>query len=699
MAFNEKADQLVQQGNVHFEKKEWTEAQRYYDEAIIIDPDNFDAWYNKGLVFSRLENYEEALKNYGRAAEMRPAEPDVWLARGDAFIKLSKPNEALKSYEKALEIDSHAPNALHGKAIALHNLGQYDKAITFYDKLLTTEPGNKYAWRNKGLIFSNLKKYEESLEFYDKSIAIDPEYAPVWDDKAAALYALERSDDAIRCSDVAIRIDPKRSSSWIRKGDTLFQKKDYPGALECYEVVANIDQSNVWAWSSKGNELLSLDLDQALVYFNRAIAKNPAWAWAWEGKGSALRKLNRHQEAITAYDKAIELDTNYAEAWLHKGDLLFEFKKYDAAIEQYRKLTEIDANYGWIWIAKGNALFGLTQYQEAIKLYDEALKHDGKNVEAWGNRGACYENLDKVDEARNSYGKAIALKPDYSWALLSQGNLFFNKEKKYDKAIEFYDRALEASNNEEVWAASNKAVALAKLGKEKESQEQHRRTIRLAEAVIAKNSDDVEAWAVKGISLMRLRELDAAEFSFKEAVRINPEHINALTYFSEFYSDYKLDFAEGLKRLQKLNKIENSVSAKTNLVEILLKTGHFDQARTHAFQALEHAQISQPYACVLRFFVAASFLLDPSHSDNTQLDNFLNYYRDVNPKIGPEDWTFRGLIYAIQNSEVAPHAKFLLLTMIDFIQGRIDSQTLSFFREPQTTIGVTHHQSVESLDA
>jgi len=603
--------------------------------------------------------------------------------KGDAFMESNEPDEALKSYDKALRIDPNAFDALHGKAMVLHNLGRYNDAIAFYDKALDIEPRNQYAWRNKGLVFSNLKKYKEAIKLYDRSIAIDPEYAPVLDDKTAALYALKRYDDALECSDKAIRIDPLRSSSWIRKGDTLFQKKDYHAALKCYETASDINQSDVWAWSSKGSELLSLDPDQALVYFDRAIEKHPGWAWAWEGRALALGKLKRYEEAIAGYDKAINLDPNYAEAWLHKGDLLFESAKYDAAIEQYRQLTEIDADYLWIWSSKGNALIELAEYQKAIEFYDEAIKQDRENFEAWGNRGFCYDKLENVDEARNSYDEAITLKPDYSWALVNQGNLFFGAEQ-YDEAIRFYDKALKSSP-EEVWASYNKALALAKLGKEKASQDQYRKALEHAEAITTKNSDNSDAWAVKGESLLKLGELDAAEVSFKEAVRINPRNVNALIALCEIYSDYKFDFDEGLKLAQQANGVDDSLSTKSNLAENLLKTHKYDQARTQAFQALAYPRVRQPYACLLRFFVAASFLLDRSNIKNERFDEFLTYYRSINFTFGSADWTSNGLICAIQNTEVSPHTKFLLLTMIDVMQGRIDMQTLSFFRKPQTT--------------
>src|SRR5271157_692852 len=82
------------------------EALKAYDKAIEINPQNTDAWNNKGDALSKQNKYDEALKAFDKAIEINPQNTDAWNNKGDALSKQNKSDEAKKAYDKAIEIDS-----------------------------------------------------------------------------------------------------------------------------------------------------------------------------------------------------------------------------------------------------------------------------------------------------------------------------------------------------------------------------------------------------------------------------------------------------------------------------------------------------------------------------------------------------------------------------------------------------------------
>jgi len=48
--------------------------------------------------------------------------------------------------------------------------------------------------------------------------------------------------------------------------------------------------------------------EQALDYYNKALALDPRNAIVWNNKGNALCKLGRSEEAIECYDKALTVN-------------------------------------------------------------------------------------------------------------------------------------------------------------------------------------------------------------------------------------------------------------------------------------------------------------------------------------------------------------------------------------------------------
>jgi tetratricopeptide (TPR) repeat protein len=75
-------------------------------------------------------------------------------------------------------------------------------------------------------------------------------------------------------------------------------------------------QPDADAWLSKGDALSELGRpEQAIAWFDKALAINPRLAKAWFGKGNALFRLGRLDEAKTCLGKAIEIDPQCVAAW------------------------------------------------------------------------------------------------------------------------------------------------------------------------------------------------------------------------------------------------------------------------------------------------------------------------------------------------------------------------------------------------
>ena len=145
-----------------------------FDKAIEISPEHTDAWYNKGLALSDLENYEEARKAYDKAIEINPKHADAWYNKGLALYALENYEEAIKAYDKAIEISPENADAWYNKGLALYALENYEGAIKAYDKAIEISPENADAWYNKGKASYDLYKYETAITAFYKAVEIKP---------------------------------------------------------------------------------------------------------------------------------------------------------------------------------------------------------------------------------------------------------------------------------------------------------------------------------------------------------------------------------------------------------------------------------------------------------------------------------------------------------------------------------------------
>ncbi|NET32379.1 MAG: tetratricopeptide repeat protein, partial [Cyanothece sp. SIO1E1] len=105
------------------------EAIASYDQALAIQPDYHQAWYNRGVALSALGHKEEAITSYDQALVIQPDTHQAWNNRGVALSALGRKEEAIASYDQALAIQPDYHQAWYNRGVALSALGRKEEAI------------------------------------------------------------------------------------------------------------------------------------------------------------------------------------------------------------------------------------------------------------------------------------------------------------------------------------------------------------------------------------------------------------------------------------------------------------------------------------------------------------------------------------------------------------------------------------------
>jgi tetratricopeptide (TPR) repeat protein len=83
----------------------FAEAIRYYDQALVLDPDFVTAWMAKGVALHNLGSDEEAIGCLDHALALEPDNAGAWSLKGIILSSLGRPGEAADCYARAAEID------------------------------------------------------------------------------------------------------------------------------------------------------------------------------------------------------------------------------------------------------------------------------------------------------------------------------------------------------------------------------------------------------------------------------------------------------------------------------------------------------------------------------------------------------------------------------------------------------------------
>ena len=98
-------DELIGKGDEFYAAKKYTEAIKYFTQAIAVEPNFAKGYWFRGDANREIENFEESIKDYSIAISIEPKNPKFYRLRGDSYYDLRQYTQAEKDYSKGIELD------------------------------------------------------------------------------------------------------------------------------------------------------------------------------------------------------------------------------------------------------------------------------------------------------------------------------------------------------------------------------------------------------------------------------------------------------------------------------------------------------------------------------------------------------------------------------------------------------------------
>lgn len=258
------------------------------------------------------------LEESENAIELDPEDAEAWQDKGSALMDLGRPEEALEALEKAIKLDPENMTSWVRKSSVLLTLGRNNESLEASEEVIKLNPNDVIGWYEKCMALYAVGRYKEALETNQKAIGLDAGAMGSWMWNGKILYSLGRHKEALEAYEKAIKLDPKNASAWLGKGLNLFELRRIEQALEAFEKATILDPNYATAWDRKGLVLYCLDrFKEALQANEKAIKLEPDNPALWRAKGSILNALGRYEEEEAANEMADRLkqsiSTEYSE--------------------------------------------------------------------------------------------------------------------------------------------------------------------------------------------------------------------------------------------------------------------------------------------------------------------------------------------------------------------------------------------------
>ncbi|MEW5761980.1 MAG: glycosyltransferase [Bacillota bacterium] len=116
-SFKSSVDALLKQGFQAYEAGEKNKAQKLFEQALAVAPDNADVNYNLGLIHLERREFEPAAKCLLACLEAEVGSAETWTALGSALAGLGDYGSAKIAYESAVRLDPKTAGAAENLAL------------------------------------------------------------------------------------------------------------------------------------------------------------------------------------------------------------------------------------------------------------------------------------------------------------------------------------------------------------------------------------------------------------------------------------------------------------------------------------------------------------------------------------------------------------------------------------------------------
>jgi tetratricopeptide (TPR) repeat protein len=423
------------------------QAVKYANQAIALDPLNFEAYQRLYEIEAAAGAPQKALMALDRAANVKSDDAAFWIRLGKLYATIifksetePKPEEIKRVngfFEKAVAHADDDPTALKEVADYYAASQQIQEAIPLYLKVVELQPDDLNAREKLATGFVLTNQRDKAIEMLEEIIRKEPaKYQPyellaqLFDEGARALERANQPEQAkplfakaAANYEQSLLINPGRANTYLRLAELLIiPLKDSERATKLLT-----EARQRFRGVPEFSYFLAIALreakhpQQAVITFEEALNEAQLTndevlnARFYFDYGAAADQAGFYDKAADLFRKSISLDpANSAEAYNYVAFMWAEHNLHlDEAEDMVGRALQFDPNngayldtLGWIHYRKGKFEDALN---ELLRAAQNLTRPDPIVLEHIGD---AYAKLNRGPQALDFWQKAIALSPE-----------------------------------------------------------------------------------------------------------------------------------------------------------------------------------------------------------------------------------------------------------------------------------------------
>ena len=179
--YPKKAVSYFEKGNQSLKKKKTEEAMRYFQNAVELAPNFYEAHNQLAITYREVGRLDDAEREFLTAHELNGAAVEPLLSLTEIYLKKNDTQQAVTTGEQAVQANSHSAPAFFSLGVALYKADELDRAETALKRAFFLDPKMAPVRLMLANVYLKLQRYDSTLEQLDRYIAENPKGAQLQD--------------------------------------------------------------------------------------------------------------------------------------------------------------------------------------------------------------------------------------------------------------------------------------------------------------------------------------------------------------------------------------------------------------------------------------------------------------------------------------------------------------------------------------
>jgi len=204
----QRADQLAKRAFACLKERKPLQSIALFSELIGIEPNNAQAYLNRGSTYVGMGQLDAGLKDYSHVIELEPGHFEGWYNRGASRLAARQYDEAILDLTETIRLKPDLAYAYCNRGLGYLRKAELEKARADFEKGLKLRLDMPLCYLGRGDIELADGKYRDAIEDLTRGINFKPT-AEALAHRGTAYERLGESEEALRDYRSALSLSPR----------------------------------------------------------------------------------------------------------------------------------------------------------------------------------------------------------------------------------------------------------------------------------------------------------------------------------------------------------------------------------------------------------------------------------------------------------------------------------------------------------